>query len=253
MTELRNINVELRRFKQRTWVAGALVLVAFGLLSLRLVTLQVLRHERLSEQAESNRTTIVPVVPHRGWILDRNGVVLASNYSAYTLEITPVETGSDNMDELIAELAKIVRIEPRDIRRFKKLLGESKNFESIPLRSRLNDEEVARLTAQRYRFPGVEIQARLFRSYPLGETASHVVGYIGRINQQEKEMLADMEPGIQANYKGTDYIGKLGIEQSFEKNLHGQAGVEQVETSAGGRATRQLGATQAKPGDGNRR
>ena len=249
MTELRNINVELRRFKQRTWVAGALVLVAFGLLSLRLVTLQVLRHERLSEQAESNRTTIVPVVPHRGWILDRNGVVLASNYSAYTLEITPVETGSDNMDELIAELAKIVLIEPRDIRRFKKLLGESKNFESIPLRSRLNDEEVARLTAQRYRFPGVEIQARLFRSYPLGETASHVVGYIGRINQQEKEMLADMEPGIQANYKGTDYIGKLGIEQSFEKNLHGQAGVEQVETSAGGRATRQLGATQAKPGD----
>ena len=249
MTELRNLKVELRRFKQRTWVAGILVLLAFSILGLRLVTLQVLRHERLSEQAESNRTTIVPVVPHRGWILDRNGVVLASNYSAYTLEITPADTGTDDMDALVAELGKIVRIEPRDIRRFKKLLGESKNFESISLRSRLNDEEVARLTAQRYRFPGVEIQARLFRSYPLGETASHVVGYIGRINQQEKEMLADMDPSIQANYKGTDYIGKLGIEQSFEKNLHGQAGVEQVETSAGGRATRQLGATQAKPGE----
>jgi penicillin-binding protein 2 len=202
----------------------------------------------LAKQAESNRTAVVPIVPHRGWILDRNGVVLANNYSAYTLEVTPSEVEFDTLDELIAELGKIVRIEARDIKRFKKLQAESKNFEPLPLRARLSEEEVARFTAQRYRFAGVDVQARLFRSYPLDETAAHVVGYIGRINQHEKDELADASPEIQANYKGTDYIGKLGIEQSYEELLHGTTGVEQMETSAGGRALRLLGSIAPKPG-----
>ncbi|MES2053567.1 MAG: penicillin-binding protein 2, partial [Pseudomonadota bacterium] len=220
------------------------VLLGFGLLAGRLVYLQVYRHDDLSEQAESNRTAVVPIVPNRGLILDRNGVVLATNYSAYTLEITPSKVG--NLEETIAALEKVVDIQPRDKRRFKRLREESKNFESLPIRTRLTDEEVARFAAQRFRFPGVDIKARLFRSYPYGELGSHVVGYIGRINRAEKEMIEDSDD--EGNYRGTDYIGKLGVEQAFEQQLHGTTGVEQVETSAGGRAVRKLATSPATPG-----
>ena len=249
MTEIRDAKQEQRRFKRRIVVAFAFTLVVFSVLLARLVLLQVVRHEALNKQAESNRTAIVPIVPQRGWILDRNGVVLANNYSAYTLEITPSQISYESVDALIAELAKIVRMEPRDIRRFRKLRAESKKFEPILLRARLSDEEVARFTAQRYRFPGVDVHARLFRNYPLDETAAHVIGYIGRINQKEKDDIAEMAPEVQANYKGTDYIGKLGIEQSYEQLLHGRTGVEQMETSAGGRALRLLGSQAAHAGE----
>ena len=141
----------------------------------------------------------------------------------------------------------MVEIHPRDRRRFKKLQEESKSFESLPIRTRLTDEEVARFAAQRYRFPGVDIKARLFRNYPFGELASHVIGYIGRINQREKERIEESEDA--ANYRGTDYIGKLGVEQSYEKQLHGITGVEEIETSAGGRAVRRLASTPATPGN----
>ena len=245
MTELRNVEADLSRFRARVLVASLAVLVCFGLLVARLVYLQVYRHVDLSEQAENNRTAIVPIVPNRGLILDRNGVVLATNYSAYTLEITPSKIG--NLDETIAELEKIIDIQLRDKRRFKRLREESKNFESLPIRTRLTDEEVARFAAQRFRFPGVDIKARLFRSYPYGELGSHVVGYIGRINQTEKEAIEDGDD--EGNYRGTDYIGKLGVEQSFEQQLHGTTGVEQVETSAGGRAVRKLATNPATPGN----
>ncbi|TAG32756.1 MAG: penicillin-binding protein 2 [Polaromonas sp.] len=245
MTELRNVEADLSRFRARVIVASLVVLASFALLASRLVYLQVYRHADLSEQAESNRTAVVPIVPNRGLILDRNGVVLASNYSAYTLEITPSKVAS--LDETIAELEKIIDIQLRDKRRFKRLREESKNFESLPIRTRLTDEEVARFAAQRFRFPGVDIKARLFRSYPYGELGSHVVGYIGRINQAEKEAIESGDD--EGNYRGTDYIGKLGVEQSFEQQLHGTTGVEQVETSAGGRAVRKLSTNPATPGD----
>lgn len=229
----------------RVLVVGIVIVLAFVLLATRLVYLQVVRHEDLSEQAESNRTAVVPVVPNRGLILDRNGMVLASNYSAYTLEITPSRAGP--LEEVIDALSQVVDIQHRDRRRFKKLLEESRNFESLPIRTRLSDEEVARFAAQRYRFPGVDIKARLFRSYPYGELASHVIGYIGRINQSEKERIDDSEEA--SNYRGTEYIGKLGVEQSFEAQLHGVTGVEEMETSAGGRAVRRLANIPATPGD----
>ena len=245
MTELRNVEADLSRFRTRALVAGLVVFLAFSLLAARLVYLQVYRHADLSAQAESNRTAIVPIVPNRGLILDRNGIVLASNYSAYTLEITPSKV--ENLDETIAALEQLVDIQPRDKRRFKRLREESKSFESIPLRTRLSDEEVARFAARRFAFPGVDIKARLFRSYPYGELASHVVGYIGRINQAEKDAIEEREE--EGNYRGTDYIGKLGVEQSFEKQLHGITGVEQMETSAGGRALRKLSTSPATPGN----
>ena len=245
MTELRNVEADLSRFRARVLVAILVVLFCFALLASRLVYLQVYRYEDLAGQAESNRTAIVPIVPNRGLILDRNGVVLASNYSAYTLEITPSKV--ENLEETIAALEKVVDIQLRDKRRFKRLREESKNFESLPIRTRLTDEEVARFAAQRFRFPGVDIKARLFRSYPFGELGSHVVGYIGRINLAEKEKIEDSDE--EGNYRGTDYIGKLGVEQSFEQQLHGTTGVEQVETSAGGRAVRKLSSNPATPGD----
>ena len=245
MTELRNVEADLSRFRARVLVASLVVLCSFVLLSLRLVYLQVYRHTDLSEQAENNRTAIVPIVPNRGLILDRNGIVLATNYSAYTLEITPSKIA--NLEETIAALEQLVDIQPRDKRRFKRLREETKNFESLPIRTRLSDEEVARFAAQRFRFPGVDIKARLFRSYPYGELGSHVIGYIGRINQAEKEVIENSDD--EGNYRGTDYIGKLGVEQSFERQLHGTTGVEQVETSAGGRAVRKLATNPATPGD----
>lgn len=247
MTEIRNVAADLSRFRRRVIVIGGVVLVAFGLLCTRLAYLQVVRHEDLAEQAESNRTAIVPVVPNRGLILDRSGIVLASNYSAYTLEITPSKAG--NLEDTIDDLTEVLEISPRDRRRFKRLREDSRSFDSVPIRTRLSDEEVARFAAQRYRFPGVEIKARLFRNYPHGELASHVLGYIGRINQAEKTAMEDWEDEDLANYKGTEYIGKLGVEQSYEKTLHGQTGVEQMETSAGGRAVRRLAAHPATPGN----
>ena len=241
-----NIELDLRRFRARVLAASVFVFFAFSLLGLRLIYLQIWRYQDLFEQAENNRKVIAPVVPTRGVIMDRNGVIVASNYSAYTLEITPSKT-KIALDELIDELSKVVPIYARDKRRFKKLLDESKSFESVPIRTRLSDEEVARFAAQRFRYPGVEIKARLFRSYPFGALGSHLIGYIGRINEAEKSKLEDDDD--QDNYRGTDYIGKLGIEQSYERELHGITGFHEMETSAGGRAVRRLSSSPSTPGN----
>jgi penicillin-binding protein 2 len=243
--EMRNPERELFLFRRRLAVAGVLVLLAFAGLFARFVYLQVFEHEHYRTLADSNRIAIVPIVPNRGVITDRNGVVLAQSYSAYTLELTPSRIA--NLDATIDELADIVDVQPRDRKRFRKLLDESKNFESLPLRTRLSDEEVARFAVNRYRFPGVEIKARLFRQYPYGEIASHVVGYIGRINDHDVERIAKWDDA--ANYKGTDYMGKVGVELSYERELHGATGWEEVEVDAAGRAVRTL--SRASPASGN--
>ncbi|MET0333259.1 MAG: penicillin-binding protein 2, partial [Rhizobacter sp.] len=247
MTELRNVEQEIGRFRTRLLAAAGFVLLTFGLLAARLVVLQVSRHDELATQAENNRIAVVPIVPNRGLIVDRNGVVLANNYSAYTLEISPTKV--TDLEATITGLESIIEIQPRDRKRFKRMLEESKSFESLPIRTKLTDEEVARFTAQRFRFPGVDIRARLFRNYPLGEVGSHVIGYIGRINQAEKAAMEDWPEEQLDNYRGTEYIGKLGVEQSYEAELHGLTGVEEVETSAGGRAVRRLKSSPPTPGN----
>ena len=251
MTELKDVEQEVSRFRLRLLAAALFVLIAFGLLAARLVHLQVFRHDELATQAEANRIAVVPIVPNRGLIVDRNGVVLATNYSAYTLELAPQRgaSGAAELEALIDELATVVEIGPRDRRRFKRLQEELKGADSLPIRTRLSDEEVARFMAQRFRFPGADIKARLFRHYPLGETGSHLVGYIGRINPAEKKAMEDWDEAEQGNYKGTDYIGKLGLEQRYERELHGTTGFEQVETSAGGRAVRRLSSHPPTPGN----
>ena len=237
--EFRDSHREQQQIRVRLGVLTGVVVVMFAILLARFVYLQVMQHAHYHTLAEANRISIVPATPGRGVITDRNGVELAYNYTAHTLEITPSKAG--NVDNAINSLGEIVEISPRDRRRFRQLLEESKSFESLPIRSRLSDEEIARFAAHRYRFPGVEIKARLFRQYPQGELFSHVIGYIGRINQKELDKLD--ESGEIANYRGTDYIGKMGLEQSYERALHGTTGVEQVEIDSAGRAVRLLSRT----------
>ena len=245
LAELKDYERELHRFRLRVGIAGIAVLVAFALLLARMIYLQVLQHDYYQTKAEDNRITIVPVPPNRGLILDRNGEVLARNDSGYTLEISLSKV--QNLARTINRLSQLVEIGPRDRSRFKKLMSETRRSDSLPIRTRLTDEEVARFAANRFRFPGVEIKARLFRYYPQGESASHVVGYIGRINEQDQARLEQL--GVEANYRGTDTIGRRGIEASYQQDLHGTTGFEQLEIDAAGRGIRVLSHTAPQPGD----
>jgi len=242
---MRNPEREVHYFRLRVLVAMAFVLFCFTLLGARFAWLQVVKHEAYLAQAEQNRIAVLPVAPNRGLIKDRHGRIIARNYSAYTLEITPSKVAS--LEQTIDQLAQVVEVQPRDRRRFKKLMEDTKRFDSVPIRTRLSDEEVARFTAQRYRFPGVELRARLFRDYPLGQVGSHMLGYIGRISQRDLERIEKL--GDPAAYAGTDHMGKLGIEQSYESELHGTTGYEEVEITAGGRAVRTLKRTPSLPGN----
>ena len=243
--ELKNHQREIYYFRLRLAVSIGFVLALLAILLARFAYLQMVRHDHYQTLAESNRISVVPIVPNRGLILDRNGVVLAHNYSGYTLEITPSRTA--DLEATINDLSTLVEITPKDRKRFKKLLAERRNFETLVIRSRLSDEEVARFAAQQYRFPGVEIKARLFRDYPYGEKTAHLIGYVGRINQTDVAQLEEND--LAANYRGSDYIGKTGLEQSYESELHGVTGVEQVEVDSGGRAVRRL--SRAPPVSGN--
>lgn len=245
MSNLNNTDRELRHFRNRIMALAVLVLFCFFLLLLRFVWLQVVRYSNYVAQAEENRISIVPTMPSRGIITDRNGVVLANNYSAYTLEITPAKI-EGKVDEVIDELSLFIDITSRDRKRFRRRMEETKRFESIVLKSKLTDEEVARFTVQRYRFPGVEVQARMFRQYPLGEVAAHAIGYIGRISQKDIDRLPEEE---ETNYQGTTHYGKEGIEKSYERVLHGVTGYEEMEVSASGRAVRTLSTRSTVPGN----
>lgn len=236
MGDFHNPEADLDRFRFRSGFAAIAVLACFAILLGRFVWLQVVQHDFYRTRAEDNRIALIPIVPNRGVITDRNGVVLARNYSAFTLEITPSQV--DDLEAAIDSLSEVIDIQPKDRKRFKRLMDEAKNFESIPIRTRLTDGEVAKFAAQRYRFPGVEVKARLFRQYPMGAIASHALGYIGRITERDQKWIEEAEH--QSNYKGTDHIGKTGLEQHYEFELHGETGYEEVEIDAGGRALRSL-------------
>jgi penicillin-binding protein 2 len=249
MQHLRNPEREILHFRARIVAASLFVLACLLLLAGRLVWLQLFKHDDFYARAESNRIAVVAVTANRGLIRDRNGVIIAKNYPGYTLEIAMrlVQDHPGGVNAVIDELAKVIEIQPRDRRRFKKLQEELKGADSIPIRTRLTDEEVARFAAQHYRFPGVELKARLFRHYPLGEVGSHLIGYIGRVSHADKEKIATWPDA--ADYVGTEYLGKIGLEQSYERELHGTTGFEEVEITAGGRAVRTLSRTQSIPGN----
>lgn len=239
MLRLINPQQEFLRYRRRMEIAGVIAALMFVGLFSRFVWLQVVHFDHYHALAENNRISLVPAPPSRGVIYDRQNTVLAQNFSASTLEITPSKVGK--LDETIDRLSEVVTITSGDRKRFKKMLAESKNFESIPIRNLLSEEDAARFSVNRYRFPGVEIKARQFRQYPQGAAFSHVVGYIGRIGEKDEIRLE--ERGLTANYKGTDHIGKLGLEARYETWLHGRTGIEKVETDSGGRAVRVLSRT----------
>jgi penicillin-binding protein 2 len=208
--------------------AGMLVLILFS----RLFYLQVVSHEHYTTLSEDNRVKLQPIPPNRGLIFDRNGIILAENLPSYRLEITPEQI--DDMGATLDALAKIIDIREVDRARFSKLLARKPAFEAIPLLFNLSDADVARFSVNRHRFPGVDITAGLARHYPQGKLAVHALGYVGRIDEQA---LKTLDP---SNYRGTTYVGKIGIEKTYEELLHGKVGLQQVETTAQGRVLRVL-------------
>ncbi len=243
--EIRNYQHEQDNFRLRLGVLGLLVIVCFSILGMRFYFLEVKKYNYYQTLAENNRISLIPIVPNRGLITDRNGVILAHNFFVYTLEVTPSKV--KNLDETINEISKLVEISSLDRKQFNKFRAQSHNFESVPLRTHLNEVEAARFAVNRYRFPGVEIKSRLFRHYPQGKLGAHMIGYIGRINDKDLEALD--ESGDLSNYKGSDHIGKSGIEQYYEKQLHGTTGFQQVEIDADGHAVRVLSSKPPIPGD----
>jgi penicillin-binding protein 2 len=243
-TQLKNLDRELARFHGRLKVGAAFVALLATALLARGFYLQVVQHDHYIQRAESNRISRVPAAPNRGLILDRNDRILAENYSAYTLELTRAKTG--DLDATLAVVGGLIEITPGQLRRFRRLLSESHEFETVPLKSKLTDEEVAIIAANRYRLPGVEVKARLFRNYQAGPGMAHVLGFVGRINDRDLQRLRD--DGREQNYKGSAHIGKTGLEQSYESLLHGRTGFDQMETDASGRAVRMLSRIAPVPG-----
>lgn len=231
---------ETQLFTSRAVMALVLMISLTLVIISRLIYLQVISHDHFTTLSQKNRVNIVALPPTRGLIYDRNGALLAQNLPSFSVEVVPEQV--INMEETLTELKKIIEISEDDEKRFRKLLQQKRRFESVPLRFRLSEQEVARFAENRYRFPGVDIEARLIRDYPLGSRAVHAIGYVGRISEDE---LQDLDP---ADYSGTSHIGKTGVEKSYEDALHGTVGFKQVEINATGRALRVLDVTSPIPG-----
>lgn len=231
---------EALMFKSRLVAALVFVVVCTLIILGRMVKLQALDYEHFRTLSHNNRVKVVPVAPTRGLIFDRNGVVLAQNTPSFALEVVPEAV--EDMEATLEALGELVEVRERDLERFRRLLKKKRRFQSLPLRTRLSEEDVARFAVNRHRFPGVDIEARLTREYPQGPLGVHVVGYVGRISEQE---LKQVDAG---NYRGTDHIGKTGVEQAYESALHGRVGFQHVETNAQGRVLRVLSFTSPSPG-----
>jgi len=231
---------EQRLFLIRAMVAGVFVLACLLVVVHRLVSLQVERHEHFSTLSQDNRVRVEPLPPTRGLIYDANGILLADNYATFSLEIVPEKV--EDLDALIAELSGLIPVADKDLKRFATLRKQRRRYEGIAIRTNLTQEEVARIAVNNHRFPGAGVRAELVRYYPLGEHTAHVLGYVGRINEEELQRV-----DVSA-YRGTNYIGKSGVEKAHEEALHGRVGHQQVEVNAKGRVLRVLQSRAPAPG-----
>jgi penicillin-binding protein 2 len=238
--QLKDTIRESQAFLNRAIVAGLLVIAAVVALSWRMVQLQVVDHEHFTTLSRDNRVKVLPLPPTRGLIYDRNGVLLALNRPAYSLEITPEQV--DDIEQTLAELAQIIEIDDEDLERFWQFRARKRRFDSVPIRVNLSQDETAQFAVHRHRFPGVDIKAQLLRHYPHDVKTTHVLGYVGRVSQRDLEQI-DV-----SNYAGTSHIGKNGVEKTYEAALHGEVGLEQVEVNAAGRRVRTLSQTPPSPG-----
>jgi penicillin-binding protein 2 len=225
---IKDLHKERQAFLTRAVVASVFCVLLTLVLVLRLLNLQLVQHDYYTTRAEENRTRIDLVTPVRGLIYDRNGILLAANAASFVLEVTPEQVA--DMKDTLQRLAAYVALTDSDIQRFKDRMRKQPGYRGIPLRTNLSAEEVARYELNRFDFKGVEVTAGLSREYPLGGTAVHAIGYIGGITESEFEQL-DEEA-----YRGTNYIGKIGVEKSHETDMHGIAGSRLVEVNAAGRA-----------------
>jgi len=237
---LRNPQWENYLFRRRVIVAAVFSAALLTFIILRLFFLQVINHEHYTTLSRNNRVDILPIAPTRGLIYDRNGVIVAENQPTFSLEIVPEQV--EDMEATLATIRKLISVSDNDLERFRQILRRKRRFEEIPLRLRLSDEEVARVAVNRYRLPGVEIKSRLARDYPLGPLLAHTLGYVGRIDERELQRLDT------SNYAATAHIGKTGVERTYEDQLHGSVGYQQVETNARGRILRVLERTPPVPG-----
>lgn len=239
--KLKNLKLEAKLFKRRILCAlvilGILALILIG----RLFYLQVLQYKFYTNLSEQNQLELLPIEPNRGLIYDRNGVLLAENIPIFNLDIIPDYV--PNLKNTLAELQKIIVISPDDIKQFKKTLRAHRRFEHIPLKLKLTQAEVANFYVNQFRFPGVVVDASMVRHYPLGATMVSVLGYTGRINDQDLDEVED------ANYTGANFIGKVGIEKFYEEQLRGKLGYKEVEVNAAGRVVRTLKKVPPIPGD----
>lgn len=239
-TPIKNHLHEIQLVTQRSITALIGMGILITLLIIRLGYLQIIQLDLYSTLSKRNSLDLMPLEPTRGLIYDRNGVLLAENIPVFSLDVIPYKV--QNLNKTLAELGKIIPLSDTDIAQFQKQLKQHRRFDEILLKLRLSEEDTARFAENAYRFPGVFVKARLIRHYPLGQSFSHVLGYVGRINQQE---LNEID---QSNYSATNYIGKLGIEKFYEDELHGKVGYEQAEDDASGEPVRILNQINPVPG-----
>ena len=246
MATLRNIELDLSRFQTRVWVAAGLVSLGLCLILARAFYLQVMRHDVLQAQAEGNRIAIEPIPPRRGDIFDRHGLALARNDKAFVLEIVRSEV--KDLSATLSALGRLIVLSESELKRFERRARDSHMQEPVQLRADLNQEELARISARLFELPGVRMRTRYVRHYPLGKVAGHTLGYIGRISSSDRDAMREWDDEVQANYRGTQEIGKRGVEYSYEQTLHGNTGFLRMETAADGTATRELERVSPAPG-----
>ncbi|MCP4491036.1 MAG: penicillin-binding protein 2 [Gammaproteobacteria bacterium] len=232
---LKDDYLESRLIRRRLVLSAAFIFMLMTLVLGRLYVLQIIDYDHFSTLSDSNRVHIKPLPPARGLIFDRQGVVMANNLPSYRLEIVREQIA--DIDDTLEQLKQYIEFSEQDLKRFKQASKRRRPFESIPLRLNLNDDEVAHLAVNLHQLDGIEINARLTRNYPQGEHAVHVLGYVGRIDEDDLNHLDEV------NYAGTSHIGKLGLEKYYESELHGRVGVQQVEVNAKGRTLRVLNET----------
>ncbi len=237
---LKNPERERHLFSVRAVIVAIFSILLMFVLVGRMTHLQIIQHDLYTTLSTNNRVNVQPLAPPRGLIYDRNGVLLAQNLPTYSLEI--VQERVEDMESTLAEIASLIEVSNEDIERFEHEIKRRRRYEAVPLRFRLSDEEVALIAVNNHRLLGVEINSTLTRHYPLGPLTVHSVGYVGRINEKE---LRTLDP---SNYAATNYVGKTGVEKSYEALLHGQVGHQQVETNARGRVLRVLDRTPPVPG-----
>lgn len=238
---LKDSQLEAALFRRRATVAGTLVFLAFGLLVFRYAWLQVVQHDRYQTLSDNNRIKLQAIAPPRGYIYDRNGVLLADNRPSFTATLNREE--AKDINDTLLRLSPVLGLGPEDIARFRTRLKTASPYENIPVKINLSEADIARFAEVRFNFPGIEIEVKLARYYPYGELFAHSIGYVGRIAEDEAKRI---DPTI---YSGTDLIGKTGLEKNYETLLQGRPGYQYIEANAHGQMLRPLDRTAPTRGD----